>query len=115
MIDARCTAMLPIEAIEEKITQLVHHIKMTPVGGPRTTEFPDGYTIVQIIEQSHIIVHTQENTMNIDIFSCKPYDTDKAKEFCIKVFNIREVVNVWVRNRKFGVEMDYEERVGHPI
>lgn len=48
-----------------------------------------------IIEESHISIHTftDKNYLNIDVFSCKPFDPDKVIEFIKEYF---ELEKIWI-------------------
>ena len=62
--------------------ELVKRIDMVAFGEPIVEHFathdPDkaGYSMVQLIETSNISMHAvdKDNTMYLDVFSCKPYD-----------------------------------------
>lgn len=47
-----------------------------------------GITGVVIIAESHISIHTYpfKQYAFVDMFSCKPFDVDKAKSFCTSFF-----------------------------
>jgi len=53
-----------------------------------------------IIAESHISVHTfpSRNYINVDVFSCKEFDTEKALEDVKRVFALKEVTN-WTMRR----------------
>ncbi|MBI5065891.1 adenosylmethionine decarboxylase [Candidatus Woesearchaeota archaeon] len=70
-----------------------------------------GITGVIIIAESHISVHTfqEKDYVFIDIFSCKPFDYEKAAEFLIRAFEAREVEkNVVQRGLNFPREGNSE-------
>jgi S-adenosylmethionine decarboxylase len=62
--------------------KLVEDIDMVAYGEPQIVKFGSGnkagYTLVQLIETSNICAHfvDEDDTMYLDVFSCKPYDTD---------------------------------------
>ena len=70
------------EVIYRFTKQLVRDIDMVPYGEPQIVNFGSGnkagYTLVQLIETSNICAHfaNEDNTMYLDVFSCKPYDED---------------------------------------
>lgn len=97
------------EAINDKDTivrftkQLVKDIDMVAFGEPQVEWFADhdptkaGYTLVQLIETSAIVIHFVPQTWSLhaDVFSCKDFDGNVVvsllKEyFGIKAWNIRE-------------------------
>jgi len=81
---------------------LVKRIDMVPFGNPQVVMFGSGskkgYTLVQLIETSNITAHFVEenNSMYLDVFSCKDFDPDVVEEavkefFDAKYFN-RKVI-----------------------
>ena len=63
-----------------------------------------------IIAESHISIHTfpRKDYINIDIFSCRPFDHERALEDVKDLFGLAEV-NTWLLNR--GLEW-LDERQG---
>jgi S-adenosylmethionine/arginine decarboxylase-like enzyme len=97
------------EAINDKDTiikftkQLVKDIDMVAFGEPQVEWFADhdpnkaGYTLVQLIETSAIVIHfvPQTWTLHCDVFSCKDFEgsvvIDLLKEyFGIQAWNQRD-------------------------
>lgn len=82
---------------------LVKRIDMVPFGQPQVVMFGSGnkkgYTLVQLIETSNICAHFVEenNSMYLDVFSCKDFDPLIVKEavhefFDAKYFNSKVVL-----------------------
>ena len=75
------------EAIVEYVSRLCQLIDMKQYGEPIVVHFgkgqTEGFSFVQFIETSLISGHfaNESNRAFIDIFSCKPYDPEKAAEF----------------------------------
>ena len=75
------------EAIVEYVSRLCQLIDMKQYGEPIVVHFgkgqTEGFSLVQLIETSLISGHfaNESNRAFIDIFSCKPYDPEKAAEF----------------------------------
>lgn len=73
-------------------THLVRDIDMVAYGDPQIVNFGSGdkagYTLVQLIETSNICAHfvNENNTAYIDVFSCKPYDSDVVEELVRRYF-----------------------------
>jgi len=73
--------------------ELVQKIDMKAFGEPQIVHFGSGnkagYTLTQLIETSNICAHFTEEDNNIyaDIFSCKEFDPEKAKEIINKYFS----------------------------
>ena len=81
------------EALERFIKELVPEIGMTAVGEPMIVLFgePDkngGYSVLQMITTSNIALHGDNwnGSMYMDVFSCKPFDVDKAIALAKKTF-----------------------------
>ncbi|MDL1969890.1 MAG: adenosylmethionine decarboxylase [Candidatus Desulfofervidaceae bacterium] len=51
-----------------------------------------GYSGFVIIAESHISIHTfpEKNYLSLDIFSCKTFDAQKAIDYVVKLFEIKE-------------------------
>jgi S-adenosylmethionine/arginine decarboxylase-like enzyme len=73
-------AIRDYETIYNFTKQLVNDIDMIAYGEPQIVDFGSGnkagYTLVQLIETSNICAHfvNEDNSMYLDVFSCKPYD-----------------------------------------
>ena len=85
-------------------------IQMTPITQPYVFPYdglvPEdrGITGIVIIAESHISIHSFEEKgyCFIDIFSCKPFDTDKAIELIKETFQPIEIeINVVKRGKDF--------------
>lgn len=52
----------------------------------------EGITGVVIIAESHISLHTypQKNFVFVDLFSCKPFDTQMAQDYIINYFQSKK-------------------------
>lgn len=52
-----------------------------------------GYTIVQLVETSSIVAHFSElnNSVYLEIFSCKPYEPNIVSDFCCNYFEAERV------------------------
>ena len=72
--------------------QLVVDIDMVPYGDPQIVNFGSGdkagYTLVQLIETSNICAHfvNENDTMYLDVFSCKPYDAQIVEDLVVEFF-----------------------------
>lgn len=77
--------------------QLVEDIDMIAYGEPQIVHFgsgnKSGYTLVQLIETSNICAHfvEEDNTMYLDVFSCKPYDDEIVVELVTKYFDAKKI------------------------
>lgn len=83
-------------ALEKFGKELCNVIDMIPYGEPIIKRFGkgdlEGYSMVQLIETSNIIVHLDEfeNKAFVDIFSCKSFDPVKAKNFAKEYFKAKK-------------------------
>ena len=72
---------------------LVKRIDMVAYGDPQIVMFgtgnKKGYTLIQLIETSNIAAHFVEenNTMYLDVFSCKDFDPAIVKEVVREYFD----------------------------
>ena len=75
---------------------LVKRIDMVPYGEPQVVMFGSGnkkgYTLVQLIETSNITAHFVEenNSMYLDVFSCKDFDPEVVKEAVHEYFDAKK-------------------------
>ena len=85
--------------IETFARRLCRRIKMKRYGEPIIEHFghkspaTSGYSLVQLIETSCVTAHFSEalNNAYLNIFSCKPFDTDDAASFCKEYFKAEKV------------------------
>lgn len=83
------------EAIRRFTKELVEAIGMSAYGEPVIAHFghldpqASGYTMVQLIETSHISAHFCDNTGEIylDVFSCKAFDHETVLDLFDAYFN----------------------------
>lgn len=75
---------------------LVKRIDMVPYGAPQVVMFGSGnkkgYTLIQLIETSNIAAHFVEenNSMYLDVFSCKDFDPDVVQEAVHEFFDAQK-------------------------
>jgi len=75
---------------------LVKRIDMVPYGEPQVVMFGSGnkkgYTLIQLIETSNIAAHFVEenNSMYLDVFSCKDFDPEIVKEAVNEFFDAQK-------------------------
>lgn len=74
------------------ILELCKKIKMKPRGKPLVKKFGkgklEGYSLMQFIETSSITLHSDsfDRRMFVDVFSCKKFNPDVAREFSREFF-----------------------------
>jgi S-adenosylmethionine decarboxylase len=90
---------------------LVRITKSAPVGKPVIKKISSpkynfsGYSILQIIKESHIAFHTwpEYNYLAIDIFSCKKIQVEKVINFLKK--NLNKEIKLKVKEYKRAVKV----------
>ena len=79
--------------IKNFTNDLVKRIDMKAYGEPQIVMFgtgnKKGYTLIQLIETSNIAGHFVEenNTMYLDVFSCKDFDAEVVKKLVHEYFH----------------------------
>jgi len=94
------TKLKNLEFVLKFLDDLPDIINMHKISAPHAIDYPGkpgsfdkgGISAVVIIAESHISMHTfpSYNYMNVDIFSCKNFDVEKAVKFIIKSFNVKK-------------------------
>jgi len=77
-----------------------------PYGGSKNPNSFDkgGISGIVIIAESHISMHSfaEQEYMNVDIFSCKPFDVERAVDYLVKAYGAKKVErNFIMRGREF--------------
>lgn len=63
-----------------------------------------GISGIVIIAESHISIHSfaEQEYINVDIFSCKPFDVEKAVSYLVKAYGAKKVErNLIMRGKEF--------------
>lgn len=95
-----------LEACFKLLHELPPKIQMTKITQPYIFRYhaanpeEDGITGVVIIAESHISLHTYpyKKYAFVDLFSCKPFDTEKAKNYVVEFFQSKSF-QAFVRER----------------
>ncbi len=104
------------DLVREFLYQYPESLDMTRITEPSVLRYDapksedSGVSGFVIIAESHISVHTfpRKDYINIDIFSCRPFDHDRALKDVKDLFALTEV-KTWLLNR--GLEW-LDEREG---
>ena len=96
MVDGVYSEPVGRDTVERILRDLPSLIGMSILSGPHVVEgVPEnpGWTGFVIIDKSHISVHTftETDTVSIDLYSCKPFDAEKAIAYLNNVISFREV------------------------
>lgn len=87
--------------------ELVRRIDMVAYGEPVVARFAThdpgkaGYSMMQLIETSNLAAHfvERDNTMYLDVFSCKTYNIDDVQDVVREYFGAEKIrVNYITRN-----------------
>jgi hypothetical protein len=82
--------------------QLVEEIDMVAFGEPQIHDFGSGnkagFTLVQLIETSNICAHfvNENDTMYLDVFSCKTYDEAVVIDLVEKFFGATQIRRTYI-------------------
>lgn len=95
------------EALKALAFGLCDAIGMEPYGPPWAKRFAlhdpiaAGYTVIQPITTSLISLHVSEarRSVCLDVFSCRPFDADKAVDYAIEVLGAGRTVQRQVLTR----------------
>ena len=96
MVDGVYSEPVDRDTVERILRELPSLIGMSILSGPYVVEgVPEnpGWTGFVIIDKSHISVHTftETDTVSIDVYSCKPFDSEKAVAYLKDVISFKEV------------------------
>src|SRR5690606_27799515 len=83
----------------EVLNTLPDHIGMTKITQPYVFPYsglvPEdkGVTGIVVIAESHLSFHsfTEKDYFFFDLFSCKPFEVEAAKQFIIEAFEVKKV------------------------
>jgi S-adenosylmethionine decarboxylase len=92
--DCNSAILDDLEACFRLLNELPEKIGMTKITQPYVFRYSglipedEGITGVTIIAESHISLHTypKKNFVFVDIFSCKPFDVEGARDHVIQFF-----------------------------
>lgn len=112
LIDSVIPQVPTYEEVKDFLNSMVHQIGMTKITVPIITEFDKGIYGIVIIAESHISVLAQKYDQilfQVDIFSCKNFDNEKAVAFTKKYFGMKRIVDkVVMRGTYFPSDVPYD-------
>ena len=96
MIDGETEGDVSKEVIKHILTDLPPKIDMHILDGPHIIQgVPEnpGYTGIEVIDKSHISIHTftENNAISIDVYSCKPFHAKKVVDYIKNQIKFKEI------------------------
>jgi S-adenosylmethionine decarboxylase len=108
--DCNSAILDDLEACFRLLNELPEKIGMTKITQPYVFRYSglvtedEGITGVTIIAESHISLHTypKKNFVFVDIFSCKPFDVEGARDYVVQFFQSKSpLVHIQERGAAF--------------
>ena len=99
-----------IETCFKLLNELPDYIGMTKITMPHVFPYQglipedEGITGTVIIAESHLSVHTFPKKLYafIDVFSCKPFQTEFASDYCVNLFGSKDPeIHITYRGKNF--------------
>jgi len=96
LVDAVTSRKVSKELIQEILLTLPQLIDMNILDGPHIVQGVQenpGWTGFEIIDKSHIAIHTfsKTNTISVDVYSCKSFNAKKIVEYLKNCLSLDEV------------------------
>ena len=96
MVDGITANRVTEATVKQILTELPVKIDMHILDGPHIIQgVPEnpGITGIEVIDKSHIVIHTfsETNTISIDVYSCKPFNTKKVLEYLRQNIEFKEI------------------------
>ena len=91
-----------IETIEPLMTEIVREMKLTVVGELRHQFEPYGATILYLLSESHLSIHTyvEERYVAIDLYCCNPkIEMDNVLDIIYKFFDCECIIKKKILDR----------------
>ncbi|MBE0633118.1 S-adenosylmethionine decarboxylase [Candidatus Bathyarchaeota archaeon] len=96
MVDGETATRVDEDTIRHILTDLPSRIDMHILDGPHIIQgVPEnpGITGIEVIDKSHISIHTftENNTISIDVYSCKPFNAKKIVNYLKEHIVFKEI------------------------
>lgn len=96
MVDGKTSKPVTVETVKHILTDLPPRIDMTILEGPHVIQgVPEnpGITGIEVIDKSHIAIHTftENNTISIDVYSCKAFNAKTVVEYLKEHIEFKEI------------------------
>jgi S-adenosylmethionine/arginine decarboxylase-like enzyme len=83
-------SLVTFEEAKNKIDQIIKNINMTPISDfMEYREDDNNYDVIKLIAESHISFHQHNDSLIIDVFSCKPFEVEKVLELLPNYSDVR--------------------------
>lgn len=84
------SSKVTINEAKNSIDKIIKNINMTPISDfMEYREDDNNYDVIKLIAESHISFHQHNNSLIIDVFSCKPFEVDKVLELLPNYSDVR--------------------------
>jgi len=98
MVDGETDGPVSEETVERILRDLPAMIDMSILAGPyvvRGVPENPGVTGIEVIDKSHIAIHTfdENNTISIDVYSCKLFNAKNAVEYIKEQIKFMEITS----------------------
>ncbi len=96
MVDGITAEPVTEETVQYILTDLPPRIDMHILDGPHVMQgVPEnpGVTGIEVIDKSHIAIHTftENNTISVDVYSCKPFNAKTVVEYLKKKIDFKAI------------------------
>ncbi len=98
IVDGETDGPVSAKIVEKILKDLPAKIDMSILDGPHVVQgVPEnpGVTGIEVIDKSHIAIHTfdENNTISIDVYSCKPFNAKKAVVYLKEHIKFMEITS----------------------
>ena len=103
ILDGLVSEVLSDDALALALPRIVRSVGMTPIGNPVLTAHPWGPSGWQMLSESHICYdYFYREAVCVDLFSCREFDVEKARELIVREFRITRVTKLLSLERGFA-------------
>jgi len=90
LVDGLARQPVPKRMVQSFLKNAPASIGMTPIMPLSLLRGKFGWAGVQVIAESHIAIHTKDEQVHCDIFSCKPFEVETAIALVVESFDLIE-------------------------
>ena len=103
IVDGVSLDTLFAEKLENLLIMVAEKIKMTRYGKPQMIYFAGGWSGVQWVAESHIIVNCIGRQVWVDVCSCKQFEPERIKKFVVDYLRLNDVQSMIVLRMELNV------------